>query len=75
MKKTIIGIFLVVAILVLILLIWAFFFDKDGVLMNGINSVGDSLNGIWKTVTGSTKGIIPTFGTEGGDLKDAQDGF
>lgn len=68
-------VFLVIAILVAILLIWAFFFDDGGVLMTGINALVSSINDIWNTVTGSTKGIIPEFKTVGGNLKDEQSGF
>lgn len=55
-------VFLVVAILVAIFLIWQLFFSDGGLLISGYNGIAGVIDGAWNMVTGGTKGIMPDWG-------------
>lgn len=69
-------VFLVIAALVLIFLIWALFFNDGGVLQTAYNAMANGVNGVWQTVTGdSSAKLLPSWtdanvDTEG-NLNDA----
>lgn len=73
---------MLVAVLVVIFLIWALFFNDNGVLQNGYSALAGVINDTWGTVTGdSSAKIIPeTFGgadveTEGSWKNSSTQGF
>lgn len=74
-------IFLIIGILVLAFLIWGLFFNDGGVLQTGWNSMANSVNNTWQTVTGDSGAkILPGFGeadvdTEGQNLSDTDGSF
>lgn len=70
--KTITKVFLVVATLVLIFLIWALFFNKDGVLQTGWNALISPVNNVWQDLTGDTTAeLLPEWDAveEGGNFE------
>lgn len=70
--KTITKVFLVVATLVLIFLIWALFFNKDGVLQTGWNALISPVNNVWQNLTGDTTAeLLPEWDAveEGGNFE------
>lgn len=73
MKKTIGQVFGVIAILVLILIVWANFFNDDGILETGWNALVSPINNTWQKITGSNTNIIPVFSNRATNLDDAQD--
>lgn len=75
MKKTIITVLLIIAVLVLGFLVWGFFFDQNGVLQTMVNAVVKVINDIWKTFTGGTDDILPQWGSTGDDLNSVKNGF
>lgn len=70
--KMITKVFLIIAILLICLLTWALFFNKDGILQNAWNGVAGFVNETWTSLTGAEKGIIPEWNI-GSNLGDAQD--
>lgn len=60
MKKTIITVFIILGILVLALLIWAFVFNGGGLpaIMNGIIK---PINSIYMSMTGGSDSLIPEW--------------
>lgn len=70
--KTITKVFLVVGTLVLIFLIWALFFNKDGVLQTGWNALISPVNNVWQNLTGDTTAeLLPEWDAveEGGNFE------
>lgn len=61
MNKTIVKVFIILGILVLALLIWAFVFGNG--LESIFNAVIDPINGIYRGMTGepATKSLIPRW--------------
>lgn len=60
--KTITKVFLVVATLVVVFLIWALFFNKNGVLQTGWNAMISPVNNVWQKLSGdSTAKLLPTW--------------
>ena len=62
MKSTIAKVFLIIGVLVIALIAWNLFFDEGGILQNAWNGVASQINGTWIRITGSSDGIIPSWG-------------
>jgi len=60
MKKTILTVFLIIAVLVIALLVWALFFNQNGVLQRTWNGVASQVNSVWNRITG-LEGIVPEW--------------
>lgn len=60
MKKTIITVFIILGILVLALLVWAFVFNGGG-LQTIMNGVIQPINNIYKKMTGGSGNLIPEW--------------
>ena len=62
MKKTIITVFLVLAVIVLAFLIWELFFaDSNGILHIAYNSVANGVNTQWKKLAGDNAVLMPLW--------------
>lgn len=71
MKKTIITVFLVLAVVVLVFLIWELFFsDNNGILHIAYNSVANGVNTQWKKLAGDNAALMPLW--DQGAKKDAK---
>lgn len=65
MKKTIITVFLVLAVIVLVFLIWELFFaDNNGILHIAYNSVANGVNTQWKKLAGDDAVLMPLWDGE-----------
>lgn len=75
MKKTILTVFIVLAVLVLIFLVWELFFADTGVMHSIYNSVASGLNAQWAKVAGTNSELLPTWdgGSQGGDQQNTHD--
>lgn len=72
MKKTIITVFLVLAVIVLVFLIWELFFSNDGGILHvAYNSVANGVNTQWKKLAGDNAVLMPLWGDKGAQ-KDAK---
>lgn len=73
--KTITKVFLIVATLVLIFLIWALFFNKGGILQTGWNALIAPVNNVWQKLSGdSSAELLPTWdAVEDGGAYDGSD--
>lgn len=70
MKKTIITVFLVLAVVVLVFLIWELFFTDDGgILHTAYNSVANGVNDQWKKLAGDNAVLMPLWDTSSSDKK------
>lgn len=64
MKKTIITVFLVLAVVVIVFLIWELFFTDDGgILHTAYNSVANGVNDQWKRLAGDDAVLMPLWDT------------
>lgn len=70
MKKTIITVFLVIAVLVMIFLIWELFFTNAGILHSAYNAVAKGINGQWNKISGKSVNIVPYWGSDDGGKVD-----
>lgn len=70
MKKTIITVFLVIAVLVMIFLIWELFFTEAGILHSVYNAVAKGINGQWNKISGTSVNIVPYWGSDNGGQVD-----
>lgn len=69
MKKTILTVFGVLAVLVTIFLVWELFFADTGILHTVYNGLVEGVNKQWAKVSGeSDKGLIPLW--DGGHTAD-----
>ena len=73
-------VFLFVAVLVLVFLVWAGVFNDGGVFESVWNGIAGVVNNTWETVTGSSDGILPTLDdagveTEGQNLNNVDNDF
>ncbi|MFA8997938.1 hypothetical protein ACEI87_09705 [Clostridioides difficile] len=77
MKKALITIFIVVAILVLAAKGFNFGFGKNGLLETGINALGGTVNSVWQKIAGSSNGkIVNEYkGEDNTGLDDATSGW
>lgn len=62
MNKTVKTVFMLIAVLVLIFLIWQLFFNQNGILVTGYNAVAKGINGQWEKIAGSGKKLLPEWG-------------
>ena len=69
MKKTIVTIALIIAVLIIVLLCWNLFFGADGILQSAWNGVADAVNGMWQSITGGDGTLMPQW-VEGSTLAD-----
>lgn len=65
MNKTVLKVFLVIALLVLIFVVWALFFNDNGILQTGYNSLVEPINDTWQKITGGSSKLLPTWGDVG----------
>lgn len=63
MNGTIKKVFLIIALLVLIFLIWQLFFNDNGILVTAYNSMADGVNDMYQKATGGTNVLLPYWGT------------
>lgn len=81
MKKTIITVFLILAVLVLVFLVWELFFAETGILHSIYNGAVSGINKQWQKVSGDKSEIIPKWdsgksgGTHAGANKHTDGGF
>lgn len=62
--KTIKRVFLVIATLVLIFILWGLFFNDGGILRTAYNALTNPVNKTWQTITGdSSATLLPDWGT------------
>lgn len=76
MKKTIITVFLVLAVLVLVFLIWELFFAEKGILHTIYNGAASGINTQWKKLAGNDSTLIPLWdntGTNNAKYEDQHD--
>ena len=69
MNGTIKKVFLIIAVLVLIFLIWQLFFNDDGILVTAYNSMANGINEQFKEATGGDRQLLPYWG---GDASTTQ---
>lgn len=58
MNKTIMKVFLIVALLVVIFLAWQLIFNENGILRTGYNKMADGINNQYKKVAGGDGEVI-----------------
>lgn len=63
--KMIAKVFLVIAVLLICLIVWALFLGGDGILMNAWNGVAEQVNQTWQAVTGLSTDVIPEWNADG----------
>lgn len=75
MKKTILTVFLVLAVLVLIFLVWELFFADKGIMHSAYNAVAEGINQQWAKVAGEDDEILPMWdgGSSGGTQENTSD--
>lgn len=59
--KMITKVFLVIAILLICLIVWALFLGGDGILQNGWNGIAGQVNETWHAVTGTNNDLLPEW--------------
>ncbi len=78
--KMITKVFLVIAVLLICLILWALFLGGNGVLENAWNGIAGQVNETWQAITGTNNNVLPEWktgtvedGVEGGidDINDA----
>ena len=76
MKKTIITVFIVLAVLVLVFLIWELFFAEKGILHTIYNGAASGINTQWQKLAGNGSTLVPLWdntGTNNGQYTDDHD--
>lgn len=63
--KMITKVFLVIAVLLVCLIVWALFLGGDGILMNAWNGIAEQVNATWQAVTGLSTDVIPEWNPDG----------
>lgn len=64
MKKTILKVFLILAALVLVFLVWELFFADTGILHSVYNACAQGINGQWEKIAGDGQEILPMWDGE-----------
>ena len=64
MKKTIITVFLIIAALVLVLLIWELFFTKSGILHTAYNAMAGGVNSVFENFAGKDAKLLPLWDSD-----------
>lgn len=80
MKKTILTVFLVLAVLVAIFLVWELFFANTGILHGVYNAMANGVNAQWTKISGTDAKLIPNWDGQASDTQanqneDADGGF
>lgn len=70
--KMITKVFLVIAVLLICLIVWALFLGGDGILQNGWNGIAEQVNTTWKAITGSSDNVIPEWNSD--NTQNVEDG-
>ena len=73
MKKTIITVFLVLAVLVLVFLIWELFFTESGILHTIYNGAASGINTQWRKLAGNNSSIVPLWDNTGENNEKYED--
>lgn len=63
--KMITKVFLVIAVLLVCLIVWALFLGGDGILKNAWNGVAEQVNTTWRAITGLSTDVIPEWNADG----------
>ena len=72
MNKTIIKVFLILAVLVAVFLVWELFFAKNGIMHSVYNGMAAGVNKQWQKLTGdASKDLIPMWDQD----KDSADTY
>lgn len=74
MSKTVKTVFLLIATLVLIFLIWQLFFNKGGILVIGYNALANGINAQFEKVAGTGAKLLPSW-EDSGAKTDGKGGF
>ena len=64
MKKTILKVFLVIAVIVFAFLAWKMFFSDDGILVTAFDGVIGQINNAWHNLSGADNDLIPNWNTD-----------
>lgn len=64
MKKTILKVFLVIAVIVLCFLAWRMFFSEDGIMRGVYDGIIGQVNTAWHNISGSDTDLIPEWNTD-----------
>lgn len=71
MKKTVITVFLIIAVLVLAFMVWELVFANNGVLHWVYNGAAHTINGAYANIAGQGEQILAYWGEgETGDISD-----
>lgn len=73
MKKTIITVFLVLAVLVFVFLIWELFFADTGILHTVYNGAASGINTQWNKLAGNGSTLVPLWDGGTGENKEHKD--
>ena len=73
--KMITKVFIVIAILLVCLAVWALFLGNDGLIEKAWNGVADMVNTTWQTISGSPDDIMQPWDSNKNSVGDAQDGI
>lgn len=73
--KMITKVFIVIAILLVCLAVWALFLGNDGLIEKAWNGVADMVNSTWQTISGSSDDIMKEWDSDKDNVQDAQDGI
>lgn len=75
MNKTVKKVFMLLAMLVGIFLIWQLVFNDGGILMTGYNALARGINGQFEKVAGKGQKLIPLWGETKADNNANGQGF
>lgn len=67
MSKTVKTVFLLIATLVVIFLIWQLFFNDNGILVTAYNTMAKGINDQYQKVAGTNSTLIPQWGSTSAD--------
>jgi hypothetical protein len=73
--KMITKVFIVIAILLVCLAVWALFLGDGGLIEMAWNGVADMVNTTWQTISGSSDDIMQPWDSDKNSVGDAQDGI
>ena len=73
--KMITKVFIVIAILLVCLAVWALFLGDGGLIEAAWNGVADMVNTTWQTISGSSDDIMQYWDSDKNSVGDAQSGI
>lgn len=73
--KMITKVFIVIAILLVCLAVWALFLGDGGLIEMAWNGVADMVNTTWQTISGSSDDIMQPWDSDKNSVGDAQSGI